>query len=98
MDKKRQTPAPQRPGRSLINLPDDLRDALQREAFAHDRTLNAEITRRLRQTFAGLVSSSVSEPSAAYSSEALTDEERIVLKWFRSLPRDKQVALATLLR
>lgn len=42
---------PKRPGRLLVNLPPDLRKELERAAFVENRTLNAEITRRLRLTF-----------------------------------------------
>jgi len=90
---------PQRPGRVLITLPDDLRAAVQRAAFSGNRPVNAEINMRLRATF-GLqpedTSLAVRAPVDA-EQVGLTYQEATLIGHFRSLPERKREALIALL-
>lgn len=107
MPKDNSNNGPQRPGRALVTLPPDLRAALDREAFAHDRSLTSEIVRRLKASFEGtsyavpmlaklVAEQRASEPDAW--SAPLAKEEQELLSAFRKLPKEKQLALLALLR
>lgn len=95
-----------RPPRFLLNMPDELRQAVERAAFAADRPVTAEINRRLQQTFDAERNPFAHRPaptpapiaSEATPSEPLGGAEQALLEAFRRLSPDKQLALLSLLR
>lgn len=91
---------PKRPGRVLIGMPDELRAALDREAFTHSRTLTAEVNMRLRESLEG---SSVTVPRAAKAAaqdlvEGLSPDEARLLLLFKKMAPEKRAALLELLK
>lgn len=102
-DKKQRAP------RFLLNLPDELRTAVERAAFASGRTVTAEINRRLQQTFenerpqaaTALYRQAPSPAQVANEKSlagALSSTDQAILEEFRRLPPEKQLALLSLLK
>lgn len=90
---------PKRPGRVLIGMPDDLRAALDREAFAYSRTLTAEVNMRLRESLEGKALNAPRAAEAAqYLAEGLAPDEVQLLLLFKKLTPDKRAALLELLK
>jgi len=88
---------PQRPGRTILKLPDDLRAELQREAFASNRTLTAEITMRLRATMKEPSSQALRLAEPAPQS-GLSELDAKMLEVFRRMSPEKQLALLSLFK
>lgn len=97
--------------RFLLNLPEDLRHDLERSAFAHDRNLTAEITRRLRESYAleksgvkPLPDSYTAPPAPALvandngPANAINGTDQAMLQIFRAMSPEKQLALLSLFK
>lgn len=88
----------------LLRMPDDLREALEREAKINGRSLNAEIVAKLGASLSAApatstkgFSSAASEPGMAYG-ESVSDTERAMLNMFRSWAPDKQLSFLVLFK
>jgi hypothetical protein len=105
-DKKQRAP------RFLLNLPDELRTAVERAAFASGRTVTGEINRRLQQTFdaeapalpaGGSRYDTTPLVTVLHTNEkspagALSNIDQAILEEFRRLTPEKQLALLSLLK
>jgi hypothetical protein len=107
MSKHEEKAGPQRPGRALVTLPTELRAALDREAYAHGRTLTSEIVRRLEESFQRGTSFAAPRIAAAVAAEErgeysigaeISPLEAGLLEVFRKLPMEKRLALLALLQ
>ena len=88
-----------RKSRFLVELPPELREAVERAAFANERPRNSEIVLRLRQSFeadARQVRPAIGGWLAGSASE-MTAEEKLLLLRFKALSADQKAALLTLL-
>lgn len=81
--------------RFLLALSPELRNALQKEAFVHGRTLTSEINKRLQ---ASLHVPEGPSGDATKTGNALSAIDRQMLEAFRTLEPEKQIALLALLR
>lgn len=94
---------PKRPGRVLISMPDDVRAALQKEAFTHSRTLTAEINMRLRASLRYPADQLAPNGHRVMESpkgvgNGLDEIETSLRTSFRKLPLEKKLALLALLK
>lgn len=94
-----------RPPRFLLAMPDELRSALEREAFVANRTLTAEINMRLRASFTPKPTTYTTPhaPTVLPTNDngpagALSDTDQAILEVFRALSVEKRLALLALLR
>jgi len=89
-----------------IRIPPDLRQALQREAHIHGRSLSGEILHRLKASLTEEPAANPprsGEPVVVYAPDAgsgrmLSDAQRMLLAMFDALPPDQQLAWLTVLR
>ena len=83
-----------------LRLPPELRQALEREADIHNRSLTAEIIERLKRSLepqhAGRRGTHAAAPEGVY--EPASDVERAMVAVFRRLPPEKQLALLSLFK
>ncbi len=86
-----------------VRMPDELKEALQREAKINGRSLNQEIVARLRSS----LEQPVRVPTNGYTvhqggqqgySEGMSDAERQMVAVFRRMPPEKQLALLSLFK
>jgi Arc-like DNA binding dprotein len=89
----------------LVRLPAELKAQLQREAFSQNRSLTAEVVRRLNESFASHKpveaplhgAHRAEEPRRDYGSK-LSDSEAAMLAVFKKMPPEKQLALLSLFK
>lgn len=82
----------------LLRLPKELKQSLRKVARDNDRSLNAEIVQRLRQSMEAPRRRHRLEDPGAPEYNALTDQDRAILKVFGQLSLEKQLALLSLLK
>lgn len=93
----------------LIRMSLDLKERLQREAFANGRKLTSEVNMRLEESLKEapapkLVYSATPRPDAAHHANdngpahPLSGIDQAMLDVFRRLPAEKQLALLSLFR
>lgn len=93
----------------LIRMPLDLKERLQREAFANGRKLTGEVNMRLEEslkevTAPKLVYSATPRADAAHPANdngpahSLSGIDQAMLEVFRRMPPEKQLALLSLFR
>lgn len=103
-----------RPARFLLQMPEALRAEIQRVAYIHGRTLTSEINLRLQAsvaqpppTVAAPASSDIPyntnhKPTVVHTGEreadGISDADAAMLKVFRSMPPEKQLALLSLFK
>lgn len=85
-----------------VRMPDDLKQAIEKEAKINGRSLNSEIVDRLKKSLDKLAVTTrhgLNEPPGPESQvPALTDGERQLLNIFRGMPPEKQLALLSLFK
>lgn len=90
-------------------MPDELRSAIEREAFVHGRAVTAEINMRLKESFKQMPASYSAVAHTGHGTahlsndvipgdQQLPDTERAMLDVFRRLPPEKQLALLSLFK
>ena len=97
--------AKEKPFKFVVRLPVTLRNQIADAAKYYRRSMNSEIVARLEQTFSGLLSE-VREDACAppfhpeiesLFGRSLSSEEELIIRAFRRMPEEKQVALLELL-
>lgn len=86
------------PLQTSVRLPTELRNALTRAASANTRTLSSEIVKRLTDSVREDLPGSLTVPAVAANGETHTAQEARLLKLFRRMDPERQLALLTLLK
>lgn len=83
-----------------LRLPPELKQALEREAKANHRSLNAEVVSRIKMSIEGTAppQQRAASPDSPPYGELLTDGERAMLAVFRQLTPERQLALLSLFK
>lgn len=85
-----------------VRMPDELKQALEKEAKINGRSLNSEVVNRLEKSLdklALMAGHRINEPTGSeYQSPVLTDAERQLLRIFQGMVPEKQLALISLFK
>lgn len=95
----------EKPFRFVVRLPLTLRNQIADASKYYRRSMNSEIVARLEQTFTGIISEAREDDCAppmhaqieSLFGRSLSDEEENIVRAFRRLSREKQLALLELL-
>jgi hypothetical protein len=89
----------------LVRLPVELKAQLQREAFSQNRSLTAEVVRRLTESFNRTPAEAQPQQAAHRVEQSrtahggkLSDTEAAMLAVFKKMPPEKQLALLSLFK
>ena len=98
-------PSKEKPYKYVVRLPPEMRNQLAESAQHYRRSINSDIVARLHQSFSGLPTSASQQSLVPPMHEELehmfrpdlSNEERQLIQSIRRLPKDKRLALQSLL-